>query len=344
MSGTSETFKSLLGIVAGGGTLSTGQAQQAFDIMMSGDATPSQMGGLLLALRTRGETVDEITGAATAMRAKATPIQAPAGAMDIVGTGGDKSGTYNISTCTAIVVAGCGVKVAKHGNRAATSKSGAADVLSELGVNLDADFPLLGKALDEAGICFMMAQRHHGAMRNVMPTRIELGTPTIFNILGPLSNPAGVKFLLVGTYLEKWLAPMAETLGALGAERAWVVHGADGLDELTITGPSKICEYHNGKINHFELSPEDAGLPIGRAGDLKGGDPAYNAAAIRAVLDGEAGAYRDIVLFGAAAALRIAGRTDDLRDGVAAAARAIYNGAAKRALEKLVAVTNEGAP
>jgi anthranilate phosphoribosyltransferase len=344
MRDTAQTFKSLLGIVATGATLSADQARQAFDIMMSGDATASQMGGLLLALRMRGETVDEITGAATAMRAKATTIKAPLGAMDIVGTGGDKSGSYNISTCIALVVAGCGVTVAKHGNRAATSKSGAADVLSALGVNLDADFSLLEKSLAEAGICFMMAQRHHGAMRNVMPTRIELGTPTIFNILGPLSNPAGVKFLLVGTYLKKWVTPMAETLGALGAERAWVVHGADGLDELTITGPSTICEYHNGKINHFELSPSDAGLPIGRAEDLKGGDAATNAAAIRALLDGAPGAYRDIVLFGAAAALRIAGKADDLRDGVAMAANAIDNGSAKRALDTLVAVTNEATP
>jgi len=341
MSGKSETFKSLLGIVASGATLSADQARQAFDIMMSGDATPSQMGGLLLALRTRGETVDEITGAATTMRAKATAIKAPSGAMDIVGTGGDKSGSYNISTCTALVVAGCGVKVAKHGNRAATSQSGAADVLSELGVNLDADFSLLEKALAKAGICFMMAQRHHGAMRNVMATRIELGTPTIFNILGPLSNPAGVKFLLVGTYLKKWVTPMAETLGALGVERAWVVHGSDGLDELTITGASTICEIHNGQISHFELSPGDAGLPIGRAEDLKGGDAAFNAAAIRALLDGAAGAYRDIVLFGAAAALRIAGKADDLRDGVAMAAHAIDGGDARRALDTLVAVTNE---
>ncbi len=341
MSDNAETFKALLGKVAGGGTLTADESRQAFDIMMSGDATASQMGGLLLALRTRGETVEEITGAATTMRAKATHIRAPEGAMDIVGTGGDRSGTYNISTCTALVVAGCGVPVAKHGNRAATSKSGAADVLSALGLNLDADFPLLEKALDEAGICFMMAQRHHGAMRNVMPTRIELGTPTIFNILGPLSNPADVKFLLVGTYLEKWVEPMAETLGVLGAERAWVVHGSDGLDELTTTGPSTVCEYHNGKINRFELSPQDAGLPLGLAADLKGGDAEYNAAAIRAVLDGEKSAYRDIVLFGAAAALKIAGKASDLRDGVEIASNAIADGSARRSLEALVAITNE---
>ncbi|MEX2618146.1 MAG: anthranilate phosphoribosyltransferase [Alphaproteobacteria bacterium] len=342
MTGPSERFKALLGKVAGGETLAADEARQAFDIMMSGDATPAQMGGLLMALRTRGETVEEITGAATTMRARAAHIRAPAGAMDVVGTGGDRSGTYNISTCTALVVAGCGVPVAKHGNRAATSKSGAADVLSALGVNLDADFPLLEKALNEAGICFMMAQRHHGAMRNVMPTRIELGTPTIFNILGPLSNPADVKLLLVGTYLEKWVEPMAETLGALGAERAWVVHGSDGLDELTTTGPSTICEYYNGTLRRFELSPADAGLPPGNAAELKGGDAEYNAAAIRDVLAGKSGAYRDIVLFGAAAALQVAGRTDNLRDGVDIAAQAIADGGARRALEGLVAITNEG--
>jgi anthranilate phosphoribosyltransferase len=210
-----------------------------------------------------------------------------------------------------------------------------------LGLNLDADFPLLEKAVEEAGICFMMAQRHHGAMRNVMPTRVELGTPTIFNILGPLSNPAGVKRLLVGTYLPKWVEPMATTLGTLGAERAWVVHGSDGLDELTITGPSMICEYYEGKVTRFELSPEDAGLPVGKAEDLKGGDPKYNAAAIRAVLSGETGAYRDIVLFGTAAALKIAGRVEDLRDGVAIAAEAIASGKAQAALDRLVAITNE---
>ncbi len=337
-----DIFKELLGKVASGETLTAQEAEKAFDIMMSGDATPSQMGGLLLALRTRGETVEEITGAAATMRAKATKIQAPDGAMDIVGTGGDKSGTYNISTCIAIVTAGCGIPIAKHGNRAATSKSGAADVLSTLGIDLDADFPLLEKAVKEAGICFMMAQRHHGAMRNVMPTRVELGTPTIFNILGPLSNPAGVKRLLVGTYLPKWVEPMAATLGTLGAERAWVVHGSDGLDELTTTGPSTVCEFYNGNLSTFELSPEDAGLPLSKAEDLKGGDPEYNAAAIRAVLSGETGAYRDIVLFGTAAALKVAGRIEDLRDGVDIASEAIASGKAQAALDRLVAITNEG--
>ena len=343
MSDSREKFKDILGKVAGGDVLSFEEAESAFEIMMSGDATPAQTGGLLMALRTRGETVDEITGAATIMRAKATHISAPDNAMDIVGTGGDRSGTYNISTCTALVTAGCSIPIAKHGNRAATSKSGAADVLSALGVNLDADFPLLEKALQEAGICFMMAQRHHGAMRNVMPTRIELGTPTIFNILGPLSNPAGVKRLLVGTYLPKWVRPMAETLGRLGAERVWVVHGSDGLDELTTTGPSHVCEYDNGDIREFELTPEDAGLPLADSKDLKGGDADYNAAAIRAVLSGEPGAYRNIVLYGAAAALMIVGKTSDLKEGVAIASDAIASGRAQSCLDKLVAITNETA-
>lgn len=341
MSDGGEKFKELLGKVAGDGVLSFEESESAFDIMMSGDATPAQIGGLLMALRTRGETVDEIAGAATIMRAKAIHITAPDDAMDIVGTGGDRSGTYNISTCTALVTAGCGIPIAKHGNRAATSKSGAADVLSALGVNLDADFPLLEKSLRDAGICFMMAQRHHGAMRNVMPTRIELGTPTIFNILGPLSNPAGVKRLLVGTYLPKWVRPMAETLGRLGAERVWVVHGSDGLDELTTTGPSHVCEYYNGALREFDLTPDDAGLPVANPKDLKGGNAEYNAAAIRAVLAGEPSAYRDIVLFGAAAALMIAGRTTDLKEGVAIASEAISSGRAQSALDRLVAITNE---
>lgn len=336
-----DIFKGLLGKIGTGASLTSEEAKTAFDIMMSGDATPSQMGGFLMALKTRGETVDEISGAAATMRAKATTIKAPAGAMDIVGTGGDKSGTYNISTCIALVTAGCGVPIAKHGNRAATSKSGAADVLSALGINLDADFPLLEKAVAEAGICFMLAQRHHGAMRNVMPTRIELGTPTIFNILGPLSNPAMVKRLLVGTYDRKWVRPMAETLGKLGAEFAWVVHGSDGLDELTTTGPSFVCEWDGQTLREFELSPLDAGLPVAKPESLKGGDPEYNADAIRDVLSGKEGAYRDIVLYGTAAALRVAGKAENLKDGVAIAAEAIASGKAQDALSKLVAITNE---
>ncbi|MDP7545909.1 MAG: anthranilate phosphoribosyltransferase, partial [Alphaproteobacteria bacterium] len=239
-------FRALVAIVADGSSLSVEQARTAFDVMMSGDATPSQMGAFLMALRVRGETVDEITGGVMTMREKMTPIAAPPEAMDIVGTGGDGKGTVNISTATAIVVAGCGVPVAKHGNRAASSKTGTTDVQGALGINVDADFSLLQTALDEAGLCFMAAPRHHGAMRNVGPTRVEMGTRTIFNILGPLSNPAGVKRQLIGVFDRRWMRPMAETLRALGSERIWVVHGADGTDEITTTGPTYVAALEDG--------------------------------------------------------------------------------------------------
>ncbi|MEE8444855.1 MAG: anthranilate phosphoribosyltransferase, partial [Alphaproteobacteria bacterium] len=315
MSGDTADFKALLGKVADGNALSEAEAERAFDIMMSGDATPSQMGAFLMALRVRGETVEEITGAVRTMRAKARHMTAPDGAIDVVGTGGDASGTYNISTTTALVVAGAGVPVAKHGNRAASSKSGAADVLSELGVDIDAEFEKIEQAIREANIGFMMAQRHHGAMRNVGPTRVELGTRTIFNILGPLSNPANVKRLLVGCFARHLIEPMATVLGNLGAERAWVVHGGDGLDELTTTGPSFVAEYKDGAVSTFEVSPADAGLPKAKPEDLKGGAPVDNAAALREVLAGKAGAYRDIVVFNAAASLVVAGKAGDLMEG-----------------------------
>ena len=214
-------FKTLLAKVAAGNRLSEGEAAAAFDAMMSGDATPAQMGGFLMALRVRGETIEEITGAARTMRAKALHVEAPSGAIDVVGTGGDDQGTFNVSSATALVVAGCGVPVAKHGNRKASSLTGAADVLEALGVNIDADMALVGRAIREAGIGFLMAQRHHGAMRHVAPTRVELGTRTIFNLLGPLSNPAGAKRQLVGVFAREWVKPMAEVLGKLGSERAW---------------------------------------------------------------------------------------------------------------------------
>jgi anthranilate phosphoribosyltransferase len=343
MSGDTADFKALLGKVADGNALSEQEAERAFDIMMSGDATPSQMGAFLMALRVRGESVAEITGAARTMRAKARHVKAPAGAMDVVGTGGDASGSYNISTTAALVVAGAGVPVAKHGNRAASSKSGAADVLSELGVDIDADFEKIEQAMREANIGFMMAQRHHAAMRNVGPTRVELGTRTIFNILGPLSNPANVKRLLVGCFARHLIEPMAEVLGNLGAERAWVVHGGDGLDELTTTGPSFVAEYRGGAVSTFEVAPADAGLEQARPEDLKGGTPAENAAALREVLAGKAGAYRDIVVFNAAASLVVAGKAGDLMEGARLAAESIDSGAAKKALEKLVAITGTGA-
>jgi len=329
-------FKSLLAKVATGASLSVEEAETAFDVMMSGNATPSQMGGFLMALRVRGETVAEITGAARTMRAKAAHVKAPADAMDIVGTGGDNVGTWNISTATAFVVAGCGVPVAKHGNRAFSSRSGAADVLTELGLDMEVPQDNLERALVEAGIAFLLAPRHHGAMRNVGPTRVELGTRTIFNILGPLSNPALVKRMMVGTYDRAWARPMAETLGNLGTEVAWVVHGSDGLDEVTTTGPTYVAELRKGKVSEFEIKPEDAGLPRASLAELKGGTPAENAAALRALLTGTRNAYRDIVLMNAAASLIVAGKAANLKDGAAQAARSIDEGRAQTALDGLM--------
>lgn len=337
-------LKKLLGVAATGQPLTEAQAEEAFDIMMSGNATPAQMGGFLMALRVRGETVDEITGAARAMRAKAVRIEAPEGAMDVVGTGGDNAGTFNVSTTTAIVVAGCGVPVAKHGNRAISSKSGAADVLTALGVNIECDFALVARAIREAGVGFMMAPRHHGAMRHVGGTRVELGTRTVFNILGPLTNPAFVRRQLVGTFARQWIEPMARTLGNLGSERAWVVHGSDGLDELTLTGPSFVAELKDGAVKTFEVSPEDAGLKRAAAEDLKGGDGAVNALRIRALLAGERSPLRDFVLFNAAAALMVAGRAAHLKQGVALAAESIDKGRAAAALDRLIEISNTPAP
>ncbi|MBP5855477.1 anthranilate phosphoribosyltransferase [Marivibrio halodurans] len=342
MAGELKDIKQLIAKVADGATLTQAEAERAFDIMMSGDATPSQMGGFLMALRVRGETVDEITGAAKAMRAKALHIQAPADAMDIVGTGGDGVGTYNISTATALVVAGCGVSVAKHGNRAFSSKSGAADVLTALGLDIEAPIEAVRHAMEEARIGFLMAPRHHGAMRNVGPTRVELGTRTIFNILGPLSNPAMVDRYLLGVFQEKLIVPMAETLGNLGAKRAWVVHGADGLDELSTTGTNKVAELKDGAVRTFEVTPEEAGLPRAELEDLKGGTPEENAAAIRALLIGQKGPYRDVVLLNAAAALVVHEAVADIRSGVERAAAAIDAGQADAALGKLLKIAGVG--
>ena len=332
-------FKTFLARLASGERLSEADSAAAFDAMMSGDATPSQMGAFLMALRMRGETVEEITGAARTMRAKALPIDAPKGAIDTVGTGGDNAGTFNISTAAAIVVAGAGVPVAKHGNRNFSSKSGSADILAALGVNLDAGVGAVQRAMREAGIGFLMAPKYHSATRHVGPTRAELGTRTIFNLLGPISNPAGAKRQLVGVFAPAWVRPIAEVLGKLGSERAWVVHG-DGLDELTTTGVSFVAELKDGKVEAFEVTPEDAGLKRASLAALKGGEPAENAAKLHALLEGEEGALRDIVLLNAAAALIIAGKAPDLRAGVALAAKAIQSGAAKTALDKLVAITN----
>ncbi|NQV80326.1 MAG: anthranilate phosphoribosyltransferase, partial [Alphaproteobacteria bacterium] len=327
-----------------GGTLSEAEAARAFDIMMSGEATAAQIGAFLMGLRQRGETVTEIAGGVRVMRAKALTIDAPDGAIDTVGTGGDAAGTYNISTAVAFVVAANGVPVAKHGNRALSSKSGAADVLTELGVNVDCDMALVQKSLREAGICFMMAPRHHGAMRHVGPARVEMGIRTIFNLLGPLANPAGVKRQLTGVFAKEWVEPIARVLANLGTERAWIVHGHDGLDEITTTGPSWVAELDKGQITTFEITPEDAGLPRATINDLKGADPATNALALSAVLDGHPGAYRDIVLFNAAGALIVAGKAKELKEGVTLAAAAIDNGKARAVLQHLIAVTNERPP
>ncbi len=335
-----DNLKPVLAHVADGATLSVEEAENAFDIIMSGEAQESQIGAFLMALRLRGETVDEITGAVRTMRAKAARINAPDNAIDIVGTGGDGAGTFNISTGAALVVAGCGVPIAKHGNKAASSLTGTADVLTTLGVNLDADFALIEQSIREANIGFMLAPRHHSAMRFVGPVRAALGVRTIFNILGPLANPAGVKRQFSGVYSKEWVEPMAHSLNNLGCEAAWVVHGLDGLDELTTTAPSFVAELRNGKVTTFEVSPVDAGLPIADPEGLKGGDGTVNAVAIRDLLDGKPSAYRDVVLFNASAALIVADKADNLKEGVAIAAAAIDDGRAKASFDKLVEITN----
>ena len=344
MSADGTDFKALLAMAATGQALDAGEAEAAFDIIMSGDATPAQMGGFLMALRVRGETVDEITGAARAMRAKMLTIEAPEGAIDTCGTGGDGKGTYNVSTASAFVVAACGVPVAKHGNRALSSKSGAADVLAALGVNVEADMSLVWKALWEAGTCFLMAPRHHSAMRHVGPTRVELGTRTIFNMLGPLSNPARVKRQTIGVFSPDWVEPLAHVLKGLGHERAWVFHGADGLDELSTTGVSRVAELKDGEVTTFDVSPADAGLPTANLDDLKGGDAERNAHVLRAMLDGEHGPFRDIVLLSSAAALVVADKAPTLADGAAMAAEAVDSGRARDTLAKVTAITNEPTP
>ena len=333
-------LKALLAKLAGGATLSADESEAAFSVLMSGDATPAQIGALLMALRLRGETVDEITGAVRAMRAMALHVTAPEGAIDIVGTGGDGAGTFNISTGAALVVAACGVPVAKHGNRALSSKCGAADVLAALGVNLEADLALVERAMHDAGIGFLLAPRHHAAMRHVAGPRVELGLRTIFNLLGPLSNPANVTRQFTGAFARDWIEPMARVLRNLGSERAWVVHGSDGLDELTTTGPSYVAELDDGTVRTFEVLPSDADLPLARPEDLKGGDAETNAAAMLAMLRGERGPFRDAVVYNAAAALLVAGRAASLREGAERAAGAIDAGRAEATLQRLVEITN----
>lgn len=335
-----DDFKAIIGKVATGAALSREDAAIAFDRMMSGEATPSQMGGLLMALRVRGETVDEITGAVAAMRAKMLRVTAPPDAVDIVGTGGDGSGSVNVSTCASFIVAGAGVTVAKHGNRALSSKSGAADVLAALGVRIDVTPEEVGRCIAEAGIGFMFAPTHHPAMKNVGPTRVELATRTIFNLLGPLSNPAGVRRQMVGVFSRQWVEPLAQVLKNLGAESAWIVHGSDGLDEITLTGPTFVAALEDGRIRTFEVTPEDAGLPRSTAADLKGGDAVANAQSLRAVLEGRHSPFRDVALLNAAAALIVAGKARDLKEGVMLGAKSLDSGAAAAKLKRLVEVSN----
>jgi anthranilate phosphoribosyltransferase len=336
----SDDFKALIARVASGTSLTRQEAATAFDRMMSGEATPSQMGGLLMALRVRGETVDEITGAVTTMRAKMLGVKAPPDAVDVVGTGGDASGSFNISTCAAFIVAGAGVPVAKHGNRALSSKSGSADVLHALGVNIELTPEQVGRCISEAGIGFMFAPAHHPAMKNVGPTRVELGTRTIFNLLGPLSNPAGVKRQMVGTFSKHWVEPMAQVLKNLGADSIWVVHGSDGLDEITTAGPTSVAALDNGQIRTFEVTPEDAGLARSQPGALKGGDGEANARTLLDVLKGKKSAYRDVSLLNAGAALIVAGKAKTLKDGVALAAKSVDSGEAEGRLQRLIKVSN----
>jgi anthranilate phosphoribosyltransferase len=340
MSSPADPFKALIGKVATGTALTREEAATVFDKMMSGEATPSQIGGLLMGLRVRGETVDEITGAVTAMRDKMLRVDAPAEAVDVVGTGGDASGSYNISTCAAFIVAGCGVPVAKHGNRALSSRSGAADVLSALGVRIDLPPDMIGRCIRDAGIGFMFAPAHHPAMKHVGPSRVELGTRTIFNLLGPLSNPAGVKRQMVGVFSRHWVEPLAYVLRNLGATKVWVVHGSDGLDEMTTAGPTAVAALDKGQVTTFEVTPEQVGLARSAPGALAGGDAAHNADALRAVLQGARNAYRDVAVLNAAAALVVAGKAAELGDGVTLAQRALDTGAAEGRLERLVAVSN----
>jgi anthranilate phosphoribosyltransferase len=336
VSGDIDDFRGLLAKVGNGQTLSVDEAERAFDIMTSGDATPAQMGGFLMALKVRGETAEELAGGARVLRAKVQRVRAPAGAIDIVGTGGDHHGTFNVSSCSALVVAGAGIPVAKHGNRAFTSKSGAADVLNALGINLDLPIETLEKALVEAKICFLMAPRHHSAMRNVAGPRAELvPSRTIFNLLGPMSNPALVKRQLVGVFDRRWLRPVAEALGQLGLERALVVHGQDGMDELTTTTASWAASLENGKVSEIEIAPEEIGVARASLGQLKGGDAVHNAEEIRKVLAGERNAFRDIVLLNSAAAIMVAGKAKDLKEGAALAANSIDDGKAAQALAAL---------
>ncbi|SEE53363.1 anthranilate phosphoribosyltransferase [Rhizobiales bacterium GAS188] len=335
-----DAFKPILAKVATGQPLSAFEAQSAFDLLLSGEVTHAQAGAFLMGLRVRGETVEEITGAVEAMRARMLRIDAPPGAIDLVGTGGDQAGTWNISTLASLIVAACGVPVAKHGNRAASSKSGAADVLAALGVKVGLDKEGVERCLETAGIAFMFAPAHHASMRHVAAVRTEMGTRTLFNILGPMANPASVKRQLVGVFAKSWLRPVAETLMGLGSERVWVVCGSDGLDEITTTGPSHVVAIEDGAIREFEITPEQAGLAVADLEALKGAEAVVNAGAMMRVLAGEKTAFRDIGVLNAAAGLLIAGKTKDLAEGAGLAAKALDDGAVLETLRKLIAASN----
>lgn len=338
----SQGFKPLLETLASGAPLSEAEAEGFFAACLRGEPTPAQLAAALTALRVRGETLEEITACARAMRAAARPFDPGGPVIDTCGTGGDGRHTYNISTAAAFVAAGGGVRVAKHGNRALSSRTGTADVLAELGVALEPSPERARRALDEAGVCFLFAPAYNPAMRHVTPVRAELGFRTVFNLLGPLANPAGARRQVVGVYDPAKVEPLARVLGALGAEHVWVVHG-DGLDELTTAGESKVAEWRDGALRTFTVTPESVGLPRVAEDDLRGGDPAHNAAALRAVLDGAPGAYRDVTLLNAGAAFVVAGRAESLAEGVALARASIDSGAARRALDSLVALTGAAA-
>lgn len=331
--------KILLARLAARETLPSGDMFSALDAMTGGSASPAQMGAFLMALRVRGETVEELTGAARLLRARMLPVSAPAGSIDIVGTGGDGLKTYNVSTAAAFVAAGAGLPVAKHGNRSVSSLSGASDVLTALGVKIDLAPDAIGAVIREAGLGFLWAPMHHPAMKVWAPVRAELGLRTLFNLMGPICNPANVTRQVVGVFSADWVEPLAHVLLKLGSEHALVVHGRDGLDEFSTTGPTLVAEARNGQVRTFEIAPEDAGLPRARLADLTGGDAEANAIALRAVLDGAQGAYRDIVLLNAAAALIVGGKAASFAEGVTQAAHAIDTGAARAALDRLIAAT-----
>ncbi|MDA0781464.1 MAG: anthranilate phosphoribosyltransferase [Rickettsiales bacterium] len=334
-------IKKYISKIVEGNDLTEDEAQRSFQIIMKGGATPAQIAAFLIGLRMKGESIDEIAAAAKVMRVKAEKFKAPSGSLDTCGTGGDSSGSFNISTAVAFVVAGCGVPVAKHGNKAISSKSGSADVLSMVGVNIDADKHVMEKALREANICFMMAPKFHTAMKHVAPIRMELGVRTIFNILGPLSNPANASFQLLGVYSEKLVEPIARVLKKLGLERAWVVHGSDGMDEITTTGKTFVAELKGGRVRKFEIEPSDFGIKKAKSDDLKGGEPNVNAQHLKHLLMNKGKeAYRDIVLLNSAAALVVAGVAKNIEDGIVKASESIESGAANDALMKLCAITN----